>query len=564
MPARSPFPTQRTNLIPVRPLDPRLLRYAVSARWFLVSGAVIGAATAACIVAFAWLVTVCVTGAIDGRSLEDLLPELGALVGVALARAGLVYARDLVAARGAARVKSELRLGVLDAVRRLGPAWLVRHSGGRIATLLGRGMDALDDYFSKYLPQLILTVIVTPVMVGVIFLQDWVSAIFILVTLPLIPLFMVLIGWATQAVQRRQWEVLGDLSTSFVDTLGGLATLKIFGRERRLVDRMRTITRDYRVQTMRVLRVSFLSSFALELAASLSVALVAVSIGLRLVDGSLALSVGLFVLLLAPEAFLPLRQVGTNFHAAAEGVAAAEDAFAVLDEAARIPTDTAASVASAPHASGSLALHGVSVDYGEGPVLAPVTAEFPQRSITVIAGPSGAGKSSLFAAILGFAASSGTITLDGNAIPAGRERPWLAWTGQRPALVAGTVAENVALGSPSVDQELARRALDLAAAADIDLGTVVGVAGSGLSGGQSQRVGIARAIYRSLEKNCSVVLLDEPSSALDSATEAALLDGLRMLADGGPAVVVISHRRAVIDRADAVVPVQSTLLAGVR
>jgi ATP-binding cassette subfamily C protein CydD len=549
--------------VTVRPLDPRLLRYAVSARWFLLSGAAIGVATTACILAFAWLLTTCITGAIEGRPLGELLPQVGLLVAVAVIRAVLVYGQDLVAARGAAKVKSELRLGVLDAVRRLGPSWLAEQSGARVATLLGRGMDALDDYFSKYLPQLILTVIVTPVIVIVILMQDWVSAIFIVVTLPLIPIFMILIGLATQVVQRRQWAVLGDLSSGFVDTLGGLATLKIFGRERRQIDRMRSITRDYRTQTMRVLRVSFLSSFALELAASLSVALVAVSIGLRLVDGSMALSVGLFVLLLAPEAFLPLRQVGANFHAAAEGVAAAEDAFDILDAAKANRTDVPMPSGPGVVASGALSLTRVSVDYGNGPVLAPFSAEFSPGRLTVIAGPSGAGKSSLLGAVLGFAPHTGTIALGNTPIlSSAREREWLAWTGQRPSLVVGSVADNVALGSAVVDPERVRFALNLAAASDISPELPVGVAGSGLSGGQAQRVAIARALYRTLDRGCAVVLLDEPSSALDHQTEARLLDGLRIVADAGTAVVVVSHREAVIQRADAVLRVEPLVLAG--
>ncbi|MET1016727.1 MAG: thiol reductant ABC exporter subunit CydD [Leifsonia flava] len=541
----------------MRPLDPRLLRYAVSARWFLVSGAVIGVATTACIVAFAWLLTACITGAIAGESLDALLPQVGALAGVTLVRAGLVYAQGLVAAQGAARVKSELRLAVLAAVRRLGPAWLARHNGARVATLLGRGMDALDDYFSKYLPQLLLTVIVTPVIVGIILLQDVLSAIFIIATLPLIPIFMILIGWATQAVQRRQWRVLGDLSTSFVDMLGGLATLKIFGRQHRQVDRMRVITREYRVETMRVLRVSFLSGFVLELAASLSVALVAVSVGLRLVDGSMDLSVGLFVLLLAPEAFLPLRQVGANFHAAAEGVAAAEDAFAILDEdRERRP---APDVAGGEQASGPLSIQNLTVDYGEGPVFSPMSVTFMRGSMTVVAGPSGAGKSSLLAALTGFASHVGTVSIGGHAVaPAATERPWLAWTGQRPSLVAGTVASNVTLGTAvTADDALVRRALDLAAAGDIDPATPVGVAGSGLSGGQAQRVAVARAIHRTLERGCSVLLLDEPSSALDHETERRLIDGLLTVAATGVTVVVVSHRTAVLAAADAVVRVPS-------
>lgn len=422
--------------------------------------------------------------------------------------------------------------------------------------LLGRGMDALDDYFSKYLPQLILTVIVTPVIVLVVFLSDWVSAIFIIVTLPLIPVFMVLIGWATQAVQRRQWTVLGDLSSGFVDTLGGLATLKIFGREHRQVKRMRSITSDYRVQTMRVLRISFLSSFALELAASLSVALVAVSIGLRLVDGSLGLSVGLFVLLLAPEAFLPLRQVGANFHAAAEGVAAADDAFAILDQAQNAP-QPAESRRDIP-TSGPLFLRNLTVDYGSGPVFEPVTAEIAPGAVTVVTGPSGSGKSSLLGAILGFASASGDVRLgDQPVVSSASERPWLAWTGQRPSLSVGTIADNVVLGAERADPDLVRRALDLAAAPELNPDLAVGVAGSGLSGGQAQRVGIARAIYRTLDRGCSVLLLDEPSSALDHATEERLLDGLATLARSGTAVLVVSHRAAVIARADAVLNVSS-------
>jgi ATP-binding cassette subfamily C protein CydD len=544
--------------VSVRPLDPRLLRYAVSARWFLALGAALGAATAACILAFAWLVTQSVTGAIDGRPLGELAPYIAALAVVALARAGLVYAQDVVAARGAAKVKSELRLGVLDAVRRLGPAYLAQHNSARVTTLLGRGMDALDDYFSKYLPQLILTVIVTPVMVLVVLLSDWVSAVFILVTLPLIPVFMVLIGWATQAVQRRQWTILGDLSSGFVDTLGGLATLKIFGRESRQVTRMRSLTTQYRVQTMRVLRVSFLSSFALELAASLSVALVAVSVGLRLVDGSLGLSVGLFVLLLAPEAFLPLRQAGANFHAAAEGVAAADDAFTILD-ASRKQHGSADPVHDVDSpASGILTLEDVTVDYGAGAVFAPVTTAFAPGGLTVVTGPSGSGKSSLFGAILGFAPFSGSLTLGGHPIPfpAG-EHSWLAWTGQRPSLSPGTISDNVALGTARVDLDLVRRSLDLAAAPELDPSLAVGVAGAGLSGGQAQRVAIARAIYRTLERRCSVLLLDEPSSALDHDTEARLLNGLAAVAHAGTAVVVVSHRDAVIGRADDVLRISS-------
>lgn len=548
----------------MRPLDPRLLRYAASARWFLASGAALGVATTACIVGFAWLLTACISGAVAGAPLQELLPQAGLLGLVGVARAALVYAQDLLAARGAARVKSEIRLRVLAAVRRLGPAWLARHSDARVASLLGRGMDALDDYFARYLPQLLLTLIVTPVVLGVILLHDIVSAVFIVVTLPLIPIFMILIGWATQAVQRRQWAVLGELSTGFVDMLGGLATLKIFGRQHRQVDRMRTITESYRVETMRVLRVAFLSGFVLELAASLSVALVAVSVGLRLVDGSLDLSVGLFVLLLAPEAFLPLRQVGANYHAAAEGVAAADDAFAILDEdrAAADARPVPDAHGGRAGASGPLMLDDVSVDHGNGPVFGPLSATLERGALTVITGPSGAGKSSLLAALVGFIPHAGTISIGDVPVgPSGAGRPWIAWTGQRPSLVAGSIRSNVALGSAPVDDERVRRALSLAAAPDLDPDTPVGVAGAGLSGGQGQRVAVARAIHRTLERRCAVLLLDEPSSALDHDTEQRLLAGLRAVAAEGVAVIVVSHRPALLEAADAIVQVSSRDMA---
>ncbi|TDW31520.1 thiol reductant ABC exporter subunit CydD [Cryobacterium psychrophilum] len=539
----------------MRPLDPRLLRYATAARWFLVVGAMLGLAQTLVVVAFAWLLTRTITLAIAGSRLDELVSTIAALAAVVVARAGLIWLLDLAASRGAAHVKSQLRAAVLDRLAEHGPDWVGDRAGAGLATTVTTGLDALDNYFSRYLPQLLLTVIATPVLVLVMLLNDFASGLTVVIVLPLIPVFMVLIGKATQGVQKQQWTALQRLSIGFLDVVGGLGTLKIFGREGRQFTRIRTITEDYRTRTMKVLRVSFLSGFVLELAASLSVALIAVSVGLRLVDGSLALSVGLFVLLLAPEAFLPVQRVGAQFHAAAEGLAAAEDIFAILDDHPRramLPDEADADGAARPPAD-ALRLNAVTVRRDSTVVIDRMHAEFSAGDITVVRGPSGAGKSTLVAALLGFVPLDGSMTLGGRAIAPAADRSWLAWCGQRPGLLRGTVHDNVTLGDARVHAGLVAQSLAWAGAAEIDPDTVLGANGDGLSGGQAHRVAAARAIYRAQAGNCRVVVFDEPSSALDADTEHDLVQGLRSLADQGRIVIVVSHRRAVIAAADRVV-----------
>ncbi|PPH38352.1 thiol reductant ABC exporter subunit CydD [Rathayibacter sp. AY1E3] len=529
----------------MKPLDPRLLRYARAARVFLLLGGVLALARTLAIVAFAWLVAQLVAGAVDGRSADDLAPLLAALLAVVAARAALAWATEVNAVRGGAGAKAQLRQAVLAALVEFGPAGRSEGGSGGVVALLGGGLDSLDGYFARYLPQLIATAVATPLLTLVVFLADPLSAVFLVVTLPLIPVFMVLIGWATQAVQARQWERLQALASGFVDTVGGLATLKIFGRAERQATRIRALTEDYRVHTMKVLRVTFVSGFVLELAGSLSVALVAVSIGLRLVDGSLGLAVGLFVLVLAPDVFLPVRQVGAEFHAAADGVQAADRAFAVLERAAALPAR-----GKAPAATGALELRGLAVDDGRGRTLAPVDAVLPVGSITVVTGPSGSGKSTLIAALAGFVPFSGTLLLGGS--PVADLRSTLAWAGQRPDLLPGSVASAVGLGALSPDPERVRRALAIAAV-DVDPERRLDAEGTGLSGGQSARVAVARAVHRLLERGCAVLALDEPTAALDDESERALLAGLRSLAESGTIVVVASHRPATVAAADAVI-----------
>ena len=535
------------------PIDPRLLRYASASRWFLLAGGAVGLLQTLCVVAAAWFATVLIVGLIDGRTVDRLAPDFFAFGGVILARGVCVWLLDVLAARGAARVKSQLRMRVVAALTKLGPAWLAERNSARVTTIVAQGLDALDGYFAKYLPQLILTAIATPVVLLVLLTQDLTTAIIIIVTLPLIPLFMALIGWATQAVQKRQWSALTKLATGFLDVVDGLSTLTIFGRQHRQVDRIERVTEEYRSRTMAVLRVSFISGFVLELAGSLSVAVVAVSIGVRLVDGTVGLTVGLFILLLTPEAYLPLRQVGAQFHAAADGVAAADEVFAILDAAPVAAAAASALPAPAAARGSELVVDDLTVRYGDRTVLDGLSVRFASGRVTAIAGPSGAGKSTLVAAILGFVPSTGTVRYGDVELAPGAAREIVAWAGQRPALMAGTVAENIALGSGPVDEGVLREAMRFAAAELVDPSTMLGVGGSGLSGGQAQRVSLARAFYRAISAGSAVVILDEPSSALDAATESELVLGLHRLAATGVAVVVVSHRAALLDAADSVI-----------
>jgi ATP-binding cassette subfamily C protein CydD len=559
-----------------KPVDPRLLTYASASRWFFAAIGAIALAQTAVIVAFAWLLTRAITGAIDGMPPAELVQTLGALALVVALRAVLLWTREAVAARAAARVQTQLRTALVAAIGALGPEWLGVRNSAALAITAGRGLDALEAYFGRYLPQLVQTVVATPLIVAVMWWQDWISGLTVLLTLPLIPIFMVLIGLATRSVQQRQWQTLQRLASRFADTVQGLSTLKVFGRQHRAAASIERVTDDYRRETMRVLRVSFLSGFALEFLASISVAIVAVSIGFRLIDGSLTLAVGLFVLLLAPEAYLPLRQVGVQFHAAAEGIAATDDVFDVLD-AAR----TRARSAQAPSPAGAtqppvverarnerdetsrahehpraprptLVLDGVRVRRGERR-LQPVDLTAAPATVTLLEGPSGAGKSSVFAALRGAAGFDGAATWNGVDVRDLAPAEWLAWAGQRPGLLSGTIADNVSLGDPAPDTEIVRRALDLACAGTLDPALELGVQGAGLSGGQAQRVAVARALYRHLRGNAPVIALDEPSSALDPETEGRLWRSIRTLADQGATVLLVSHRTSARAIADAVI-----------
>ncbi|MFC9637783.1 thiol reductant ABC exporter subunit CydD [Streptomyces mirabilis] len=542
----------------MKPIDPRLLRYARATRFFLMAVVGLGAAGAALVIAQAMLIAEVVVGAFQhGHSASELRTPLVLLVAVAIGRAVVSWLTELAAHRASAAVKSELRGRLLERAAALGPGWLSGQRTGSLVALATRGVDALDDYFSRYLPQLGLAVVVPVAVLARIVTEDWVSAAIIVVTLPLIPVFMALIGWATRSQMDRQWRLLSRLSGHFLDVVAGLPTLKVFGRAKAQAESIRRITGEYRQATMRTLRIAFLSSFALELLATISVALVAVTIGMRLVHGDMDLYVGLVILVLAPEAYLPLRQVGAQYHAAAEGLAAAEEIFSVLET----PVPTTGSLV-APE--GEIGFEGVTVRYPgrSGDAVSDVSFVVEPGETVALVGPSGVGKSTLLNVLLGFVEPvAGRVRIGGVDLAEADVEEWrsrVAWVPQRPHLYAGSIAENVRLARLDADDAAVRRALaDAGALEFVDalpdgVGTVLGEDGSGLSAGQRQRLALARAFLA----DRPVLLLDEPTASLDGATEAEVVAAVRRLAVGRTVLLVV-HRPALLEVADRVVRLEA-------
>jgi ATP-binding cassette subfamily C protein CydCD len=546
----------------MKPLDPRLLRHARATRGFLVAAVVIGAASALLIVAQAFLIAGAVTATFQrGAGLEDARDALIGLVGIAVGRAGLAWAAEAVGHRAAARAISQLRIQVVDRALRLGPAHLGSRGAGELTTLVTRGASALDGYFARYLPQLVLAVVV-PVIGGVAILtQDPLAALIVALTLPLIPVFMVLIGRYTEARVNRQWATLGVLSGHFLDVVEGLPTLKVFNRARAQVDTIRRVGEHYRVATMGVLRISFLSALVLELLATLSVAIIAVAIGLRLVEGTMDLRTGLAVLILAPEVYLPLRLVGLHFHAAADGVGAAERLFEVL-EADPGPTGRTRVDA----ATSTIRVTDLQVSFGDRVAVPGASLEVHPGRVTALIGPSGSGKSTILAVLLGLvgpptATVSGSVeVLDRSGRSTGlvdldlpHWRAQIGWVPQSPAMLAGTVADNVRFGRPGHDDDAVVGALR-AAGLDPDelaagIQTAVAEGGAGVSVGQARRIGVARALLA----DPAILLFDEPTAALDGTREAEIGATVAQLAARGRTVLVVTHRRALVDLADEVV-----------
>lgn len=529
------------------------LRGLAGMRRLALASAVTSVLTALLVVAQANLLTRVLTGAPAAA--------WGALAAAFALRAGVAWYRRHATAAAAAMVKQHLRHRLFMALGRLGPVRLARERGGELATLAGSGLDGLDAYLTGYLPQRAIAAAVPLAVLAMVAVADPTSAAIIAATLPLVPIFGVLVGKHTRAAAHGQWRALGVLGGHFLDVLRGLPTLQAYGRANHQVGVVGSTAQAYRAATMRTLRIAFLSGLALELVSALSVALVAVPVGLRL-GGDLDLATGLLVLLLTPEAYRPLRELGVSFHAAAAGRAAAGRVFAVIDEAPEPATRPAV----ATPTGHDIQLAHVSVTYpGAGePALRDVNLRIGAGERVALVGPSGAGKSTLLAVLLGFVPAAGEVVLggvdlrelhrDGDALAAWRAR--VAWVGQRPHLFAGTIAENIALGAPAVTPQHIRAAARAASAAPFiealpdGYATVLTERGAGLSAGQRQRLALARAFLR----DAPVLLLDEPTAGLDAAAEADVVAAIRALVRGRT-VVVATHRTTLLDDVDRVLTV---------
>ena len=526
----------------MRAIDPRLLRRARSSSGFLLVCVVIGLAIAACVFGQAVTLAMGISRVfLGGADFHGISILLVLLAGLTLMRAALSYLQETAAARATAVVKSQLRQGLMCRVVDAGPSWSSEHRTGEITQLATRGLEALDAYFSRYLPQLVLTAIISPLFVVVVWATDWISGVVLLLTLPIVLLFMVLAGLSAQRRTNDRWRALERMSNHFLDVAEGLTTLRVFGRARAQRRAVQSVTHEYRRTTMTVLRVSFLSSFVLELFASLSVAIVAVQVGLRLIGGSIELEAALIVLLLAPEAFQPLRTLGASYHAAAEGRSATEKILDILDEPAP-PLGTRIT----PSAVEFVAVQDVTVHRADASIatFAPTSFGLRRSEVVALVGPSGCGKSTLLSVMLGFLEPfAGTVRMDGVSVAEADRQSWLghiAWMPQRPTLVAGTVAGNVRLGAPDATDTEVAAALAKAACDGLDPRRRIAQNGADLSAGERQRIALARCFLRT-ERGADLLLLDEPTAHLDAPTELHALAAIRQLSVGR-FVLMVAHR----------------------
>lgn len=548
----------------MKPLDPRLLKYARSARVHIVFTAFLGLLTAALVIVQALLISRAASPVIEGTAdLRDVMPTIGLLIGVLAVRAATIGLRETLSQRAAEKAVREMRGAVLDHVEKLGPRWRARH-GADVATLATRGLADLEPYFIKYLPQLILAMTVTPLALLTMLLLDFWSALIAAIVIPLIPVFMILIGRFTQESSRRKLASMERLGSQLLDLMAGLPTLRGLGREKGPMAHMKRLGAENTRTTMATLSVAFLSGGVLEFLTTLSVALVAVEVGMRLVGGTVSLTVGLTVIMLAPEVFEPLRQVGAQFHASANGIAAAEAAFDILET----PVTEHGAHQSPDMSSRDIIIEDLSVAARQ--VWAPhsLNATIQSGTINTLVGPSGVGKTTTVMALLALEPPTrGRILI---AQPdTGTDEPvdladidphswWtqVTWVPQSPTFVPGTIRDVITHDVTDQQRDAASKATGFDAVLDKlpdGWDTQIGYRGVGLSVGQRQRLALTNALL----DPAPIVILDEPTAHLDAVSEHVVVRTLEQMKAQGRTVIVIAHRQAVVAAADHVITVSA-------
>ena len=534
---------------------------ARSARTWIVLAIGLGFLSGILLIAQARLLAQIVHGAFMQRlSFELLSPAFGALLAVIVLRAFLGWGREVAGFQAGARIRTEVRMALMQHIMALGPAYTQRQKTGALASTLMDQVESLHGFYAFYLPQLALAVMIPVSILAFVFPISWAAGTLLLATAPLIPLFMVLIGMGAESISQRNFQALARLSAQFLDVLKGLPTLKLFDRSRGEVQTIAAVSADYRMQTMSVLRVAFLSSAVLEFFCSMAIALVAVYLGMHFLGylnfgaygQSLTLAAGFFILLLAPDFFLPLRALGTHYHARAEALGAADQIIKILSEPR--PANLMGTQRLERPRPIQLAFQNVALafDNGKRPALRGITFDVAPGEHVALVGPSGAGKTTVLNLILGFLQpDTGHIRINDRAMTDIDLESWrsqLAWVGQDPLLFHGSVLENIRLGrwdaSDAEIHQAARTAgvLDFTAHLPAGLDTRVGEHGFGLSRGQAQRIALARAFV----KDAPILILDEPTTGLDQKNEHLVLEALEKLSRGRT-VLTVMHRLTAIE-----------------
>ncbi|POB11677.1 thiol reductant ABC exporter subunit CydD [Sulfobacillus sp. hq2] len=539
-------------------MNPRLLKEVKSVQTLLGLVILQGVLSGILIIAQASVLALIVSRVFIGhQTLASVQHLLWVLLAIIVARAVLTWLGETGSLTLATRVQSSLRMRLTQRLLNAGPLYVHAQKTGELVNTLIQGIEDLEPYLARYVPQIAITALVPTIILVEAFSRDWITGLILLITVPLIPFFMILIGRQAESSTKRQWETLSRLSAHFLDVLQGLTTLKLLGQSAGQARGIERASDEFRRATMASLRIAFVSALVLELLASLSMAMVAVAIGLRVIPGRMPFETAFFLLVLVPDFYLPWRMLGTRFHDGLNGMEAAKRIFEILDapELAKAGgTMRPAAVDAQP-----IVLNRVGFQYPgrSEPALQGVSAVVKPGERVAVVGPSGAGKSTLLALLMGFAVpTSGTIAL-GDTPFTSLDLAWwrqhVMYLTQNPYIFAGTVDDNLRMARWDATDAEIRRAAERAgaweyiAALPQGLQTVLGEGGTGLSGGQKQRLALARAYL----KDAPVIFMDEPTANLDPETEAELWRHLEALLTGRTAVVV-AHRLSTARRMDVV------------